>query len=265
MRHKRIILALGAVAMAMAILFAAGSAARNARGQEIHVAAAASMAAVLQRLATDFEDSHGITVHLYLASSGLLRKKVDAGARFDAFISDSAMDMDLLAKSGYLAGDTRRNLLRNRLVCVVRASSDLSIAGPDDLRSENLRRIAIGDPGHVPAGIYASQALTYAGLWSTLADKFIPCTDARAAVAQLKAGAVDASIVYTSDVAANSAFKAAFEFPPNRHSPIVYPVSVMKNARNPLDAKTFLDYLRSAHAKELFREYGFEPIPSEVK
>jgi len=221
MKLKRVILVVIAALVVSAMWLGTASSRQTEAGQEIYVAAAASMANGLEILAKDFEDSRGIRVRLVLASSGLLRKKIEAGVRVDAFISASARDMDLLENSGYVMARTRQALLHNTLVCVVKVSSGLRIVEPVDLLKDEVHRIAIGDPTHVPAGIYAKQALKSMDLWERLRGKFVPCIDARAAVAQVKAGGVAAAIVYGSDVISSDAIEVAFDFPPASHAEIV--------------------------------------------
>ena len=45
-------------------------------------------------------------------------------------------------------------------------------------------------------------------------------------------------------------------FPPDSHPPIVYPVAITKDSRNP-DASAFLAYLRGPAAKAAFERQGF--------
>ncbi|KKL05210.1 hypothetical protein LCGC14_2608330 [marine sediment metagenome] len=265
MKLKRIILVVVTALVVSAMWLGTASSRQRGGGQEIYVAAAASMANALERLAKDFENSRGIRVRLVLASSGLLRKKIEAGARVDAFISASTRDMDLLESSGYVMPETRKDLLRNTLVCVVEASSGLRIVKPADLLKDEVRRIAIGDPSHVPAGIYAKQALMHLGLWERLRGKFVPCIDARACVGQVKAGGVAVAIVYGSDVMSGDTIEVAFDFPPPTHAGIVYPVCILADAPHAENARAFLDFLTSTHAAAVFAEQGFESIRKEVK
>ncbi len=265
MKRKHLILVMIAAVLATAVWFATGASQRTKHRDEIYVPAAVSLAKAIELLARDFEDAHGIGVRVDFGSSGLLRKKIEAGARMDVFVSASEWDMNMLAAGGHVIGETRRELLRNTLVCVLDGSSTLRVVAATDLLSDDVRRIAIGDPAHVPAGIYAKEALEHMGLWADLGRKFIPCIDARAALVQVKVGSVEAAIVYASDVASAPAVKLAFRFPPASHSPIIYPACVLKESPRPKAAKAFLDFLSGDHAAKVFAAQGFEPIRNEVK
>ncbi len=43
-------------------------------------------------------------------------------------------------------------------------------------------KIAMGDPEHVPAGIYGKQALAHLGVWDDIASKVVRVKDVRAAL-----------------------------------------------------------------------------------
>ncbi len=211
-------------------------------------------------MAEEFERSSDVRVHLDFASSGLLRAKITAGAEADAFLSASAKDMDLLQYKGYIAGEKRRDLLTNSLVCVVPVKSRLQITSADDLLDKRVRRVAIGDPEHVPAGIYTREALLNMGLWNQLADKFVPCADVRSTLAHVEMGTVEAAIVYATDINITNKVKKVFTIPQINHMPITYTICVLKKAPHPDAADMFLGFLASSHAAKVFTEYGFEPI-----
>ncbi len=65
-----------------------------------------------------------------------------------------------------------------------------------------IRRLAIGDPAAVPAGVYARRYLEQRGLWTAYEPRIVPTTNVRAALAAVETGSVDAAIVYVTDLAA---------------------------------------------------------------
>jgi len=234
--------------------------------EEIYVPAAASLDDAMTDLGERFERARGgrVRVRFDFASSGLLRKKIEAGVSADAFVSASTQHVDALADAGYVAAGTRRDLLTNTLVCVVRASSDLSLAGPDHLAGAAVERIAIGNPSHVPAGMYAAQALRKLGLWDRLAGRLVYCDDVRAALVQVRTGAVDAAVVYLSDAHLAPDVRVAHRFGPESHSKIVYPACVLANASHPAQANAFVRFLASPEARGVFAAHGFTPVEADA-
>jgi len=227
--------------------------------EPVTVLAAASLADALPEIGDSFEKAHGHAVQFDFGSSGILRAKIEAGARADLFIAASSAEMDKLQSSGHVRAEDRRDLLTNRLVCVVPRRSTISMLAPADLDTPAVRRIAIGDPAHVPAGQYAQEALRHTGLWEKLQARLVPSADVRAALAQAESGAVDAAIVYRTDAAAGSDVRVAFEFPEGSHAPIRYPAACLADAPDPAAARDFLAFLTSAPASAVFSSYGFTP------
>jgi molybdate transport system substrate-binding protein len=73
----------------------------------------------------------------------------------------------------------------------------------------------------------------------------------------VETGNVDAGIVYTTDAKESKQVRQAVTAPANLHSPIVYPVAVLKRTRRADAAKAFVQFLSSNEAKAVFEKYGF--------
>jgi len=143
-------------------------------------------------------------------------------------------------------------LLSNRLAVVLRADGPPAPHEPAELREPRFRRIAIGDPAGVPAGVYARAYLSSLGLWDALAPRMVPTRSVRAALAVVEAGDADAGIVYHTDALSSDEVAVAFEVPEDEGPPIAYPAAVLVDAPNPSGAARFLAYLRSTAARRVF-------------
>ena len=64
-------------------------------------------------------------------------------------------------------------------------------------------RLAVGDPQHVPAGIYAKEALQKLGAREMLSPKLAPAEDVRGALALVERNEAPLGIVYGSDAVAS--------------------------------------------------------------
>ena len=165
--------------------------------------------------------------------------------------------MDELEGAGLVRPADRVSLLSNRLAVVVATVSDLVVSTPEDLVSA--RRLALGDPEAVPAGIYARRWLESRGLWERLRERVVPTLDVRAALAAVESGSAEAGIVYRSDVAISRRVRVALEVPADEAPRIVYPAAVIASSKSS-EARPFLDHLRSADARAVFTRLGFEPL-----
>jgi molybdate transport system substrate-binding protein len=168
--------------------------------------------------------------------------------------------MDAVAAAQMLVDGSRVDLVRNQLAIVVPSDRPRTMTGPRDLLGQGFRRIAIGDPAAVPAGVYAKAWLEQEGLWTTLEPRMVPGGSVRAALAAVESGAADAGIVYRTDARVALKATVAYVLPADRGPRIVYPGAIVRGTSTPDEAKRFLDYLRGAAAARIFQRFGFSPI-----
>lgn len=265
---------------------------------EVRVFAASSLTDVLTRLAPVYEKETGTKVVLNLAASSTLAHQIVQGAPCDLFLSadEEWVEFTRSRRGGIEDGV----LLTNRLVVIVAGppvtnlissvgsfhiDRSGSIGGTDaiievlsakgDSANFRVRRIAIGDPEHVPAGRYARRGLESLGLWEECRDRLVPCESVRAAVAMVQRGEADAGIVYRTD-AATAGLRAVMSLPilmsDERDGPgaAEFPgvearvVALMIPGEGGGPGNRFLAWLRGPKATAAFRAAGFG-IPGEER
>jgi molybdate transport system substrate-binding protein len=236
---------------------AAESDAQNdAPSERVVIFAAASTQEPVEAISQGFRRLHpGVEISASFASSATLAKQIAEGASADLFLSASPQWVTFLQERE-LVGE-QQDLLGNELVAVVAADTTLSIAKPEDLLSDDVGHIAVGDPDSVPAGIYAKEALSRLGLWEKLRDKLVPAEDVRHALAMVETGAAEAGIVYATDAAVSKRVKLAFPFESELTEPIVYPLALLKRGADNPAAVEFYRHSQSEAAGDLFRQAGF--------
>jgi molybdate transport system substrate-binding protein len=52
--------------------------------------------------------------------------------------------------------------------------------------------------------------------------------------------------------------------PADSHDPIVYPAAILKGTKNSSGATSFLSFLSSSHAGDIFRKHGFLPAENQA-
>ena len=223
----------------------------------ITVSAAVSLTEALTAAAKAYEGARGGPVRFNFAASNVLARQIVNGAPVDLFISADAAQMDLVEKADLVRGGSRVDLLTNRLAVVVANDRPRTLASIAELASPTFRRIAIGDPAAVPAGVYAKQYLEGEGLWSKVASRIVPTGSVRAALAAVESGAADAAIVYRTDARVSTRASIAFLVPADRGPKIVYPAAIVRTAAQPEEARRFLDFLRSVPGVNVFEQFGF--------
>lgn len=238
----------------------AGCGATEAEPPPVRVFAAASAAdAVREALAVCSAPEQPPAV-VVAASSATLARQIAQGAPAELFLSASPRWMDHLESRQAIEADTRRDLLSNTLV-VVAPRDSLAPFGLDEPSSLTARigsgRLALGDPDHVPAGIYAREALTALGQWSSVESKLARAADVRGALALVARGETPLGLVYASDAAASDAVDVVAQVPIHTHSPVTYPLAVVRGQGERASVQRAWSCLLGEPAAKVFAQHGF--------
>jgi len=224
---------------------------------EIHVFAAASLTDALKEIAVDYEKKTGDKLQFNFAASSVLARQIEEGAPADLFFSADEPKMDALDKKGLLVAGTRKSILSNSLVIVVPTDSALVLKSAKGLTSPEIKKIAVGEPKTVPAGVYAKAYLEKLGIWEQVSAKIVPTENVRASLAAVESGNVEAGIVYKTDALISKKVKVAYEVPVAEGPAISYPVALVKDSKTPAESKALLEYLESKPAAVVFEKFGF--------
>lgn len=226
---------------------------------KLTVSAAASLRDALTAIDQDFQRAHpDIQITPNFGASGTLQLQIEQGAPVDVFISAAPQQMDALAAKNLLLAGTRVDLLQNELVLIAPKDSKV-VMSFNDLKREDVRVIAVGDPRSVPAGTYAQQVLTALGMYDALKSQMTLGTDVRQVLADVETGSAEAGLVYATDAAISSRVRVVTDAPAGTHAPIVYPAAVSRGSMNANAARTYVGYLAGSAAHQVFAKYGFRP------
>ena len=229
----------------------------SSRSSQLTISAAISLKDALEEIKPIYQTIHQDLEIIYnFSSSGSLQQQIEQGAPVDIFISAGNKQMDALESKKLLLVGTRQKLLTNQLVLVTPKNEKL-INKIQDLTQTNVEKIAMGEPHSVPAGQYTIEVLSYYQILDKIKSKIIYAKNVRQVLSYLETGNVNAGFVYLSDAKTSREIRLVEIFSKNSHSPIVYPIAVLKSSKNPKIAKEFSQFLFSRSAKKVFNKYGF--------
>lgn len=249
-----------AAAAALALTGCGEGLAAGSGGGPMTISAAASLAGAMPELQELYVRTHPeIALQLNFGSSGALEQQIRQGAPVDLLISAGQAPVDALARDGLVDPDGLRSVAGNVLV-LARLPGAPPLTGWADLAGPAVRRLAIGDPGHVPAGQYARAALESLDIWTAVAPKLVLGADVRQVLSYVQSGAVDAGIVYGSD-AAGAAGVTVRPAPPGSHPPVVYVAAVIGGSPRAAQARAFAEFLLTPAAQAVLAQHGFAPAP----
>ncbi len=227
--------------------------------EKLLVYAAASTSQALTKIIDQYHQQNpDIQVKVSFASSSTLAKQIEAGAPAHLYISANPTWMDFLQKQGLIINKSRLNLLSNKIVLISPKDQHFNVEMRKyfNLTTPLKGKLCMGDPAHVPAGIYAKQALVSLGWWDNIKSSIVGTKDVRAALTFVERGECAAGIVYLTDARSSTKVSVLAEFPANTHKAVVYPAARLTSSPN--SAAAFLTYLSSPPARIVFKQYGFE-------
>lgn len=224
------------------------------------VSAAASLQESLQQIRSLQHTIKPQTTIIYnFGSSGSLQQQIEQGAPVDVFIAAAPKQMDALEAKNLLEPNTRQNLLTNQLALIT-PKNITNITSFADLTKPEIKKIALGEPQSVPAGKYGEETLNFFKIASQVKDKLVYAKDVRQVLTYVESGNVDAGIVYVTDAKTSDKVNLVAIAPREAHTPIVYPLAIIKGSKNLQAAKDFVDFLTGEVAKGIFEKYGFSLI-----
>lgn len=221
---------------------------------EINVSVASSLKESMLEIEKRYEqENSGIDIVLNFGGSGALAQQITQGAPCDMFISASKVFMDELKAKGNLMDNNYEILAENKLVLVSKSNDIDSL---DDLKSDSIKKIAIGETKSVPAGQYAKEVLENSNINEDIEDKLVYAKDVKEVLTWVESGNAQAGFVYYTDVINKQNLKV-HKIKENLHSPIIYPISIISNSKKEYEAKLFESYLLSDKCKAIFLEDGY--------
>ncbi|NNK70096.1 MAG: molybdate ABC transporter substrate-binding protein, partial [Flavobacteriaceae bacterium] len=176
----------------------------------------------------------------------------------DVYLSANLMWVRYLQELGRISENGLMEIAKNELVFIAPIHSELSSITFDqeiDI-SQFLKnnRLAIGDPAHVPAGIYGMQALQNLGWNEQKAGQLMYMTDVRAALTLVELGEASLGIVYKTDAMKSEKVKIIGQIPSVFHDEIRIMAGQLSEKHL---ATEFIEFLSTDRAKGILSSFGF--------
>lgn len=248
---------LGIVGLALALTIGLVGCSSSEEKVTLNISVAASLQESMIELEKKFKEIEpNVKLEVNLGASGALQQQIEEGAPCDVFISAGEKQMNALADKGLLLADTNKTLLTNDLVLVT--SKGTGIKYLEKLSTDDIEKIAIGDPESVPAGKYAKEVLDNTKLYDKVKDKLVLAKDVKEVLFWVQQGNAQAGFVYLSDAQSVGDVQVAYTTKSDTHSPINYPIAVLKASKKQDEAKAFEDFLLGEYGQDILEKYGFK-------
>ncbi len=228
----------------------------------VAVAAASDLRFAMDDLiATFIAANPGVTVEATYGSSGQFFTQISEGAPFDVYFSADAEYPRNLEEAGLAeSGSTQLYGIGQIVVWVPNDSAiDVESRGLEALTDPSVKTIAIANPEHAPYGRAAVAAMKTAGIYDTVASKFVLGENISQAAQFVESGNADIGVIALSlAVAPSLTDKGRYAVVPIESYPrLEQGAVVLKTAVDPEPARAFLDFVLGPEGRTVLDRYGF--------
>ena len=233
---------------------------RDARAENLTVAAAADLTFAFKEVAAQFEQHGADQLRISYGSSGNFFSQIKNGAPYDVFFSADLQYPQKLAAAELVEPGTIYEYAAGKIVIWVPAASKLDLSqGLNTLLDPAIHKIAIANPEHAPYGRAAVAALQHQAIYDKLRAKLVMGEDISQTAQFVQSGNADAGIVALS-LALAPAMKERGRFvtiPPGDYPAIIQAACVIKATKHPQLARRFLEFMKQPATVATMGDYGF--------
>jgi molybdate transport system substrate-binding protein len=225
--------------------------------QNIKVAVAANLQAVIKALGQDFKQKTGITIGPIVGASGNLATQVRNGAPFDVFLSADMSFPETLFKEGF---STKPPVVYAQGSLIVCSSQDIGFENWERiLLTARVKKIAIANPAIAPYGKAADEVLKQKGILDNVQSKIVTGESISQVNTYITTGVADVGFTTQALVKdPNNKTKLYWlVIDPKTYSPIEQGMVLLKHGDSNADAQKFYEYILSADAKAILKDYGY--------
>ncbi|MCX5289789.1 molybdate ABC transporter substrate-binding protein [Streptomyces sp. NBC_00183] len=219
---------------------------------DVTVFAAASLQESFTTLGKEFEKAHpGTKVTFSFGGSDSLAAGITGGAPADVFASASPKTMAIVTDKKDNA-TVPATFVRNQLEIATLPGNPDKVSSLKDLTRSGLKVVLCDKT--VPCGAAAQKALDASRL------KLTPVSyeeDVKSALNKVVLKEADAAVVYKTDVKTAGSKVEGVEFPESADAINDYPITLLKDSKNPETAKAFIALVQSAEGQKVLSEAGF--------
>ncbi|WP_205353203.1 molybdate ABC transporter substrate-binding protein [Janibacter anophelis] len=216
----------------------------------LRVAAAASLTASFEEIATDFEAANeGVELEFQFAGSSDLATQISNGAELDVFASADEATMDKVAD---LTAADPMIFATNVLTIVTEPGNPQQITGLQDLESSDLAVVVCAE--QVPCGA-ATKALTEQQ--DVTLDPASEESKVTGVLTKVTTGEADAGLVYVTDATGAGDQVETVEAEDSDEVVNSYPIAVLDGAPSPDEAQAFVDFVTGPEGQAVLQDKGF--------
>lgn len=230
----------------------------QARAGELTLALANSTCDAMNTVEDLYRASRPVRFTYLCKSSGLLAKGLHGGAlKADLFVSADREWMDFAVANGLVESNRVTSPWGNALVVAGAKNNPRQRLDWQDLASDKVTVILIGDPSTAPFGRHAKEALEASGLWERVKHKIQTRKHVQLVAATLETSSPGTvGILFKSNL--TDQLRQLHTVDQALHKPIRYYMAPLKTSAGNPDVAAFLEFMRSKAVRDTFQAEGFD-------
>jgi molybdate transport system substrate-binding protein len=239
------------------VLFACLTIGGHAVADEVSVAVAANFTDAARDLAPLFEKATGHKAKVSYGSTGKLYAQIANGAPFEVFLAADTKRPRKAEQEGLAVTGSRFVYAKGKLA-LWSAKPGLVDGGMMYLKNAGFAHLAIANPKTAPYGLAAQQVIEHLKLWSQLRPKLVRGDSIAQTFQFVASGNAESGLVAYSQVKAwKGDAGSTWVVPAEYYAPIEQAAVLLKKGESRPAAEAFLEFLKSAAAKEVIERYGY--------
>ena len=222
---------------------------------QVEIFAGSMLRPAIEETIADFEKREGVTIMTVYNGCGILVGQMQQqGSQPDAYF---ACDLEFMNQVRDRFTEAE-NISQNQLVIIVQEGNPKDIKTLRDLGTSGLR-VGIGHEKQCAMGWLTQQTLTEGGVREEVMENVtVQTPTGDMLVNQLKAGSLDAAVVYLSNATGSEDVLDAILITGIDCAQAVQPIAVAKTTKYNQLTSRLLEKIRSAESKERFLAHGFQ-------
>lgn len=232
-----------------------------ARAAELTVLCSNGLRAVLSDVAPEFERASGHQLAISYGVSAELKKRIDAGERFDVAVLTPGL-IDELTAAGVLLADTRKTVARSAMGIGIRRGAqkpDLRTIEALKVTLLAARSIAFAKEG--AGGLFFMALIQRLGLSNQLVPRFRTVVTGQDVTRAVADGDAEIGVQPISEIVNVAGVELAGTFPAAVQGYAVMMAAVAVKSAHAADGRALIDFLMSPELDAVVRAAGMERMP----
>ena len=229
----------------------------NAFAAQVQVGVASNFATPMQDIASRFELDTGHQARLAFGATGKFYAQIRNGAPFEVLLSADDTTTARLEAEGSAVPGSRFTYAIGRLV--LWSSVPEKVKGPEALRSDDYRHLALANPKTAPYGAAAQATLRRLDLADSLRGRLVLGENIAQTHQFVASGNAQLGFIALAQVTKDGriATGSGWVVPLDYHPPIRQEAVLLEKGRDNPAAVALMEYLARPEVRELIRSYGY--------